>query len=100
MMVYCEKCKLLFSSSHCPGCNCKTDRKPESDDLCLLVEQPQLWGDMLKDVLTQNDIPTFTQSVIGAGMAIKTGPLSERIKFYVPFSHYKKARQIVEEVLF
>ena len=98
-MLYCEKCKLLYTNPYCPVCNCKTGRNPELEDLCFLTEQPQLWGDMLKDVLRQNDIPTFTQNVLGAGMAMKAGALSERIKFYVPFSHYEKASQIVEEIL-
>ena len=97
-MMYCEKCKILFTSSHCPSCNGETAQKPELNDLCFLAEQQQPWSDMLKDVLEQNCIPYFTKNVLGAGMAIKAGALSERIRFYVPFLHYEKAKRIVEEM--
>lgn len=98
-MMYCEKCKILFTSSHCPDCNSKTTRPPKFNDVCFLTEQQQPWSDVLKDILEQNCIPFFTQNVLGAGMAMKAGALSERIKFYMPFSHYEKASQIVEEIL-
>ena len=97
-MMYCEKCKSLFTSSHCPNCNGKAVRDPGSNDLCFLTEQQQPWSEMLKDVLEQNCIPSFTQNVLGAGMVMKVGPILERIKFYVPFSHFEKAKQIVEEL--
>ena len=97
-MMYCEKCKSLFTSSHCPGCNGKVARSPELNDLCFLTEQQLPWSDMLKDVLAQNGIPTFVQNTLGAGMVIKAGPMLERFKFYVPFSHFEKAEEIVEEL--
>lgn len=53
---------------------------------------------MLEDVLKQNAVPVFTQSNIGAGMAIKAGSLFERIKFYVPYSHISQAQDIVDSL--
>ena len=97
-MMYCEKCKLLFASSHCPNCHDRTERTPKSNDLCFLTEQQQPWSDILKDVLEQNGIPSFTRNVLGAGMAMKTGAMIERIKFYIPFSHFEEAEQLVEEL--
>ena len=52
----------------------------------------------MEDVLKQNAVPVFTQSNIGAGMAIKAGSLFERIKFYVPYSHIEQAQDIVDSL--
>ena len=53
---------------------------------------------MLEDVLKQDAVPVFTQSNMGAGMAIKAGSLFERIKFYVPYSHLSQAQDIVDSL--
>lgn len=97
-MMYCEKCRIIFSASACPICGNENIRKPEEQDVCFLTEKDHIWSGMLEDVLKQHDIPVLTQSNIGAGMAIKTGPLFERIRFYVPFSCLVAARAIVDEL--
>lgn len=97
-VMYCEKCKMLFTESNCPGCHSKYGRTPEADDLCFLTEQEQIWSGVLEDVLKQNGIPTFTQSSLGAGMALKAGGMFERIRFYVPFACFEEAQQLVKEL--
>jgi len=97
-MMYCEKCRIVFSASACPICGNEKIRKPEAQDVCFLTEKDHIWSGMLEDVLKQHNIPVLTQSNIGAGMAIKTGPLFERIRFYVPFSWLEAARAIVDEL--
>lgn len=70
--------------------------KPES--MCLLTEKSPLWAGMLADVLQQHRIPFVKESSLGAGLAIKTGSLSETIRFFVPASHLAAAKELVEEL--
>lgn len=51
---------------------------------------------MLADVLKQEQIPFPKKSVIGAGMALRAGPLFESIRFYVFYQHLSQAREIVD----
>lgn len=98
--MYCEKCKNLFDDSEirCPACGSKKIRKPQTDDDCFLVEKEVLWGEMLADVLTQNEIPFFYKKALGAGLAAYIGPLLERYSFYVPYSQFSAAQNIVDEL--
>lgn len=98
VIMYCEKCKLLFNDPSCPVCHNKKIRAPEVNDLCFLTEQEQIWSGMLEDVLKQDGIPTFMQSSLGAGMVLKAGGMFERIRFYVPFSYFEKAQQLVKDL--
>lgn len=70
----------------------------KSEEMCVLTEQSPLWAGMLADVLRQHGIPFFQESSMGAGMAIKTGGLSERIRFLVPASQLAPARGLAEEL--
>ena len=94
--MYCEKCKLIFSGNDCPACGSKNIRSPLPDDLCYLTEKEAIWSDVLEDILKQNGIPVFTKGTLGAGMALKVGPMLERVKFYVHYSHFIDAKNIVE----
>lgn len=78
--------------------NSNTGQNAASNDLHYLTEQAQPWSEILKDILKQNDIPTFSRSVMGAGMVIRAGAALDRTEFYVPSSHFEKAKQIVEEL--
>ena len=57
-----------------------------------------MWAGMLADVLQQHGVPFFKESSLGAGLAIKTGGLSERIRFFVPQSYLMDAKNLVEEL--
>ena len=70
----------------------------QPEKMCYLTEQSPIWAGMLADVLQQNGIPFFKESSLGAGLAIKTGGLSESIRFFVPASRIDGARQLVEEL--
>ena len=48
--------------------------------------------------LDQNGIPCFRQSVLGAGMVIKAGPMFEKIRIYVPYEQFDKAKELMNEV--
>ncbi len=96
--MYCEKCCRIFDSDHCPSCKKSVVREPESKDPCLLTEQDYLSSGILEDMLKQNDIPFLKKDVMGAGMAIKVGPMLERSRFYVTFDQLEKATAVLEEV--
>jgi len=96
--MYCEECRVLFEGARCPVCGSRRIRAPEPDDLCLLTEKEQLWSDVLRDVLTQHEIPFLTEGVMGAGLALRVGPMLERVRFYVPYSHLERAGEIAAEL--
>ena len=53
---------------------------------------------ILEDVLKQNNIPYLRKDVMGAGMAIKVGPMLERSRFYVPFEQLRCAAALTENL--
>ena len=96
--MYCERCSIIFEENRCPVCGSQNVRSPMPDDICFLIEQKIIWAEMLEDVLKQNDIPCLTKNVLGAGLALKVGPMSERVRFYVPYSHLQNAKDIADEM--
>lgn len=97
-MNYCEECKVVFQEDKCPVCGSRHVREVMPDDPCFLVEKEQIWASVLSEVLDDNGIPFFCKNVLGAGMAIKTGPMRERVRFYVKKCDIPKANDIVEEL--
>ena len=49
-------------------------------------------------IIAHQLVPFYQESSLGAGLAIKTGGLSERIRFFVPASHHAAAKELVEEL--
>ena len=74
----------------------RATERPE--EMYYLTEQSPMWAGMLADVLQQHGVPFFKESSLGAGLAIKTGGLSERIRFFVPQSCLMDAKNLVEEL--
>ena len=68
------------------------------DDICFLTEQDYVSSGMLEDVLQQNEIRFLKKDVMGAGVAIKVGPMLERSRFYVPFEQLEDAMSVVEDL--
>ena len=97
-MYYCEKCMLLTPENHCPTCGTEYLQPPKEGQPCFLTEKEALWSGMLADVLNQKNIPFLQKPLFGAGLAMKAGPAMERYRFYVPFSFYSAAQEIVEEL--
>ena len=96
MPKYCKRCFLSFDGERCPVCRRKSRRNTEPDDLCFLIEKEQIWGGLLADVLTQNNIPFMQKSTMGAGLVLRAGPMFESIRFYVFYKHLEEAKEIVE----
>ena len=97
-MNYCEHCMLLTPSDQCPTCGASSLTAPEEGQPCFLIEKESLWSGMLADVLSQKSIPFSPKPLFGAGLSMKAGPAMERYRFYVPFSFYPAAQEIVEEL--
>ena len=98
MAWYCDTCRLPFNGECCPVCGKKNARCAEPEDLCFLTEKDTLFGGMLEDVLKRRNIPFVRKNVLGAGIAVKTGTLRERFRFYVFFKHLPEAKKAVEEL--
>ena len=96
--MYCERCCMIFEEDRCPVCGSRNVRPPRPGDLCFLTERETIWAEMLEDVLKQNDIPCLTKNVLGAGLALKVGPMSERVRSYIPYLRLQNAKAIVDEL--
>lgn len=97
-MLYCPKCSHITDdgADRCPHCRGKKLRPPKAEDECFLVEKEAIWGDMLRDVLTQNGIPCLSKGNLGAALAMSVGRYGESYRFYVPYAVYPAALDIVE----
>lgn len=96
--MYCEKCLVVYTGELCPRCGTEEGREPLPNDPCFLVSKEKLWSEVLADVLRQNNIPFLEKSSLGAGMALKVGPLYEQIDFYVPYGCLYEAQAIVADL--
>ena len=68
----------------------------KAEGLCFLTEKEPVWAGMLADVLRQHGIPFVKESSLGAGLAIKAGPLLETIRFFVPAACLASAKDLVD----
>ena len=98
-MMYCEKCNRIIEEDRCPVCKSRKIREPEAKDPCYLTEQDYLTSGILEDLLKQNNIPYLKKDVMGAGLAIKVGPMLERSRFYVSFEQLNSATAIMEDLV-
>lgn len=96
--MYCEKCNCIIEADRCPVCKSRKIREPAANDPCYLTEQDYISTGILEDVLKQNNIPYLKKDVMGAGMAIKVGPMLERSRFYVPFKNLSDAMAVLEDL--
>ena len=97
-MMYCETCNHLAEGDRCPVCGSRNLREPKEKDPCFLTEQDFVSSGILEDVLKQNGIPFLRKNVLGAGVAIKVGPMLDRGRFYVAFDLLPKARELTEDL--
>ena len=96
--MYCEKCSRIIDTDRCPYCKSRRVREPGPKDPCFLAERDYITTGILEDILKQNAVPYLKKDVMGAGMAIKVGPMLERSRFYVPYDQLETAESIVDEL--
>lgn len=95
--MYCEKCSRIVDTDRCPVCKSRKLREPEAKDPCYLTELDYLSSGILEDLLKQEKIPYLKKNVMGAGLAIKVGPMLERSRFYVSFEQLSNAETVLKE---
>ena len=98
MLLYCENCQRLTDEGACPVCGRKNLREPQPADPCFVCEKQIVWGEMLENELKEHGIPVLLKNQMGAGMAIKVGPMLERVRVYVPFPRWQEAMDIAEDL--
>ena len=96
--MYCEKCCRIIDAAVCPACKSKKVREAGPRDPCYLTELDYVSSGILEDVLKQEGIPYLVKNVMGAGMAIKVGPMLDRSRFYVPFERLGDAEAVAEDL--
>ena len=98
MKKYCEVCSIPFEGDRCPSCGRKSKRDLSPEDLCFLYETEIIWSELVADALKDNDIPFLEKNVLGAALALKIGPLRERVRFFVYYRQLEEAKTIIEEL--
>ncbi len=96
--MYCEKCCRIIEGSRCSTCGGRKVREPRQDDPCFLTELDYVSSGILEDVLKQHAMPLLTKNVLGAGLAIRVGPMLDRTRFYVPFDRLEEARSSADDL--
>ena len=97
--MYCEKCCRIIEGDRCPVCRSRRVREEKPGDICLLTELDYVSSGILEDVLKQDGIPFLKKEVMGAGLAIKVGPMLDRSRFYVPYDTLESARSVADDLL-
>ena len=94
-MLYCENCRIVFGEGVCcPVCGNEDVREPLPEDFCFLIETEAVFADMLKTVLDDNNIPSFSPSTIGAALRVRGGAMFDRVRFYVRYDDLEAAKEI------
>ncbi len=97
--MYCEKCcRIIEEKERCPICKGRSIRFPEAKDPCFLTEQNYINSSILEDVLNQNGIPFLKKGSLGAGLAVRVGPVLEWNKFYVAYDVLDRAQELTDEL--
>ena len=96
--MYCEKCCRIIAEDRCPVCKRSKVRQPRPDDPCFLTEQNYITSTILEDMLNQENIPFLKRSALGAGIAVRVGPMLDWIRFYVSYCRLEEARAVVENL--
>ena len=96
--MYCTRCQTVYEDDRCPVCVSRKSRPVLPEDICFLAEENSLQAGILEDLLRQEGIPALKKSTIGAGMAMKSGAIFERFRFYVRYEHLSRAKELLEEL--
>lgn len=63
-----------------------------------LTDAKYPYSGMLSGLLKQAEIPFTTEGRMGAGLALKAGPLLESTRFYVPYTYYECAIELMKNI--
>lgn len=91
-MLYCEKCMRFAQECECGG---KKYREIKENDPVFLTMKDALTSSQIEPILTENNIPYLKTGRLGAGLALRIGPLFETYTFFVPLGAYEKAKELI-----
>ena len=96
-LLYCRKCKRLYSGDIFTECGKNSGRTPEPDDLCFLIDLYELQANILDDAFRQRDIPFLKDQISGVGDVFREQPPMRGIfRFYTLFSHFAEALSVLD----
>ena len=101
MLLWCENCGAVHNGEpgdRCPACGEKKSRSPRENDPCFLCEKQILWAEMLEETLRNNEIPVIFKKKLGIGLALKVGPMMERVRIYVPYARLRDAEELLDQL--
>ena len=99
-MLYCELCMTLCDDhTKCPDCGGKKLREPKADDPVYLLERNAIWSGGIAEVLQDNGIRCMKRGARGPALSTILGTGSEIYLFYVPYSDYEKAKELMDDFL-
>ena len=98
-LLYCQRCKLLYSGDRCTDCNKEDGRAPEPEDLCFLIDLYELQSNMLEDALRQKNIPFLKEQISGIGdVAREVRPMYGIFRFYTLYKHFADALTVLDNL--
>ena len=96
-LLYCRKCKRLYSGDICTECSKSDGRTPEPDDLCFLIDLYELQANSLDDALRQKCVPFMKEQISGVGDVFREQPPMRGIfRFYPLFTHFAEALSVLD----
>ena len=98
-LLYCQRCKRLYSGDRCTDCNKEDGRAPEPEDLCFLIDLYELQSNMLEDALRQKNIPFLKEQISGIGdVAREVRPMYGIFRFYTLYKHFADALTVLDNL--
>ena len=95
-MLYCDRCHCPSASETCPRCGRRLHLPILPEDLCYLTTQSGVWGGVLEEILTEENIPFFRQQE--SGLSVITGSVAESWSYYVHYANLDRAAALAEDL--
>lgn len=96
MLYYCENCRILNEQDYCQSCGKENLRNPNKNDFCFLVEVDSMFGEILKGVFKEENIPCVG---IPSGNGVRSlfALKLENLKLFVPYEFFDRAKEYLDE---
>lgn len=98
-LLYCQRCKRLYTGDICSDCGKSDGRAPEAEDLCFLIDLYELQSNMLEDALRQKNIPFLKEQISGIGdVAREVRPMYGIFRFCTLYKHFAEALTVLDSL--
>lgn len=96
--LICEKCKAISENGACPLCGKKKKlREIIEGETVYLTSCEYIWSKTVEDILNDANIKFYCHGILGSGVIVSIGEMSELYRYYVPFSDYEKAKALIPD---